>query len=134
MRELREGMEVPHIAAAFKELDLPVTDLQQLLEHLDTRRAGEITLDEFEQGCHKMKEPASRIDMARLMASLNGRVELADGMELRCERLSTNLGNLAERLGGAFAELREHVMCPDVRDKIPEVSLRRAGRMVVMHP
>lgn len=132
-RELREGLDVPGVRKAWKELDLPVIDLPQLWHHLDYTDKGEITLDEFEKGCRRLKDPASRYDMAMLAARLHGNAVRSGDLAARCSLASEDVDMLCNILGGAFAHLRQYVLSDEVGDQIPEVGLRRAGMMSKAH-
>jgi len=134
LREIKEALQVPQVRKAYEELDLPVTDLQQLWAHLDTHSDGEITLDQFEYGCMVLLEPAKRYDMATLSAKLNGRGVFCDSLSKRCDATVQDMDHLFSRLTIGFAKMREYVMSEDVKDLLPEVSLRRAGKMHIPRP
>jgi hypothetical protein len=133
-REIREGMQIPQVKKAYNDLDLPVTDIHQLWEHLDERAEGEITLDQFEHGCKILLEPAKRFDMACLSARLHGRAAFAENLERRCESTIADMDDLFARLSVGMGKLRKHVLSEDVNELFAEVGLRRAGRMHIPHP
>mmetsp|Transcript_31984 Transcript_31984/g.56540 ORF Transcript_31984/g.56540 Transcript_31984/m.56540 type:complete len:441 (-) Transcript_31984:40-1362(-) len=132
-RDLKEGLDVPGVRAAWKALDLPVTDMGQLWQHLDPMGKGEISLREFEKGCRRLKDPASRLDMACLAAKLNGNAVRCGDLDARCVYVSDDMETLCSILGGAFTHLRQYVLSDEVNENIPEVGLRRAGMMSKAH-
>jgi len=134
LREIREGMMVAQVKKAYDELDLPVTDLNQLWAHLDEHCEGEITLEQFEHGCQVLLEPAKRFDMACLSAKLAGRGVFADNLGKRCDGTVREMDKLFKRLSWGMAKCRQHAMSDEIKEVFPEVGLRRAGRMHIPRP
>lgn len=132
-RELKEALQVPQVKQAYDQLDFPVASLNQLWSHLDPYDYGEITLDEFEDGCKRLLEPAKKFDMACLSARLAGRARFSERLAERCDRTCEDIDVLCRNLSGGFAKLRDHVLSNEVNDLFPEVGLRRAGKMVIPH-
>merc|ERR1719199_49348 len=62
-RDFEDAMLMPQVQMAFKNLDLPVTNIKDLFNHLDKRRREEVTVEEFEKGILLLKRPASRFDV-----------------------------------------------------------------------
>merc|ERR1711924_457767 len=116
------------------DLNLPVSDLQQLWTHLDTYCEGEITLDQFEYGCTMLMEPAKRFDMACLSARLNGKAQFAENLTQRCDDVTAAMDDVFSKLSVGFAKCRQHVLSPEIKEIFPEVGLRRAGRMAMPPP
>jgi len=133
MREIKEGLGVPMVRAAFEELDLPIEDPNELWTHLDQHSMGEITLDEFEHGCMLLLEPAKRFDMAALSCRLNGRGEFTRHLADRCDATIDEMDRIFSKLNVGFQKCRAHVRSDDINDLFPEVGLRRAGKMAIPH-
>lgn len=129
LREIKEAMAVPQVKQVFEELNLPVVDVQQLWTHLDMENEGEITLEQFEQRCWILLEPAKRFDMACLSARLNGRAVFAENLGKRCDVTAREIDNLCKKLSVGFRQMRRHVLSEEVNDIFPEVGLRRGGKM-----
>mmetsp|Transcript_51404 Transcript_51404/g.122168 ORF Transcript_51404/g.122168 Transcript_51404/m.122168 type:complete len:350 (-) Transcript_51404:108-1157(-) len=128
--ELKEAMEIPQVAAAFKQLDLPVPDPDKLFKQIDKRRAGEVSVQEFKEGLLRLKEPATRVDYARLAARLGGKVTYMDRVEARTEDLRRKLHQTAESLSFAMEKLGSYTESEGVSEWLPEVPLRAQGRML----
>merc|ERR1712232_1490156 len=103
LREIKEALVVPLVKKTYDELELPVTDVEQLWHHLDEHDAGEITLDRFSDGCGKLLEPARRFDMAVLSAKLNARSQFAENLGDRCEAVTQDMEVLFKKLTTGFA-------------------------------
>lgn len=128
-RELEEAMSVPQISAAFKHLELPVGNVDELFSHLDRDKSGSITVEEFEAGVRLMKMPAKRFDVACLTATVGGHVTFVKNLEKRCDGLVGEMEYLADTLNSAFAELSTLVDPNSDTGAVPEVILRKAGRI-----
>jgi len=133
-REIKEAHAVPQVRRVFDELSLPVNDLHQLWDHLDTHCEEEITLDQFEHGCAHLLQPAKRMDMACLSARLNGRAEFTEELGQRADVTVKKMSRLFRQLSIGFSVLRTHVNKDEISEIFPEVGLRRAGKMVIPEP
>jgi hypothetical protein len=131
LREIKEAMVVPLVKKTYDELELPVTDVEQLWHHLDEHDVGQITLDRFADGCEKLLEPARRFDMAVLSAKLNARSQFAENLEDRCEVTAQEMEVLFKKLTTGFTLMRKHVLSKEVNEIFAEVGMRRAGKMTM---
>lgn len=61
--EFKEYMRSTQVKAYFHTLDLDVSQAHMLFNLLDADRSGEVSLDEFLDGCLRLKGPARNIDM-----------------------------------------------------------------------
>merc|ERR1719387_1935441 len=55
---------------AFKKLDLPIEDMEQIFLLLDADRTGSLGLDEFVRGIFRMQETAKQRDIIEIQAKL----------------------------------------------------------------
>mmetsp|Transcript_193 Transcript_193/g.633 ORF Transcript_193/g.633 Transcript_193/m.633 type:complete len:546 (-) Transcript_193:64-1701(-) len=127
--ELKEAMEIPQVAAAFTQLDLPVPEPFKLFKQIDKRNRGHVSVDEFREGLLRLKEPATRVDYARLAARLGGKVTYMDSVEARTEVLRQKLHDTAKALSFAMEQLGSYTESQGVSEWLPEVPLRAAGKM-----
>lgn len=133
-RDLQEAISVPQVAAAFKQLELPVQDVKELFSHLDRDRSGAISMQELETGIKQMKQPATRFDVACMTAQIGGSGQCVDQLKQRCKHLHRDLDSLKIHLGSAFAELSCLIQADCSTGQVPEVILRRAGRIQLGRP
>lgn len=129
IRDLKDALEVPQVAAAFKQLDLPFTDPIKLFDYLDTFREEEISSRQLKKGLANLKKPTKRFDYAKLAASVSGSAEFCGRLERRSESLTSHVSEVAGKLRFAFGELNEHAAGDMVETWAPEVGLRRSGMM-----
>lgn len=132
--DLRDAMFVPAVAKAFRRLELPVEDVDELFLNLDTERRGEITLDELEKGMQIMKQPTTRFDVACLTARIGGSVTFAGRLHKRTEAMYDQLGALREALEGAFDDLGALADPESDSGQVAEVGLRQAGKIHIPPP
>lgn len=132
--ELRDALEIPSVATCFRALEMPFPDVDTLFEHLDLHKKGELTLDQFKEGLYRLKEPASRLDYARLAAFLGGKVTYMGRVEQRSEVLRKRVKSTAEKLSIAVAKLGVYAQSEDVESWLPEVKLRKAGVISMAPP
>jgi len=128
--ELKEAMEIPQVAAAFTQLDLPVPEPYKLFKQIDKRNRGHVSVEEFKEGLLRLKEPATRVDYARLAARLGGKVTYMDRVEARTEVLRQKLHDTAKALSFAMEQLGSYTESQGVSEWLPEVPLRAAGKMM----
>lgn len=126
-REFQEATSVTVVQRALAKLDLPVTDYEELFQHLDRDRCGEILPEEFQARLETMKRPANRFDIACLTASIGGSVTYVTRMEQRSKVLLDDLHTLKVGMRRSFSEL--HALTKTDADSVPEVVLRKAGRI-----
>lgn len=126
-KDLAEAMLVPQVGKALKDLNLPVKGVQELFDHLDKQRLGEITVQELKQGLTQMKKPAGRFDIACLSASMGGCCTYTARMERRAVEAHDRLVMLRGKLHGAFSELEQLHKPGGPMSTMPELMLRQAG-------
>jgi len=129
LTELQVAMHLPDVADGLKALDLPVSDIKQLFLHLDRHRQGEITVEEFKEGLHRMKNPATRFDIACLSATIGGSVSFTERLEQRAQRTCASFQHLKATLQDAFSDLEELHLPGGAMSEMPELLLRKEGRI-----
>lgn len=75
---IQEFLEDARVESYFQALGLEPHDTERLFDHLDDDNSGEVSLDEFLQGCLRLRGQARSIDVYSVMhdvRTLNGRVE-----------------------------------------------------------
>jgi len=132
LHELQAAMDAPQVAHAFEQLDLPISDINELFRYLDKTNQGFISLDELVEGCLALKRPASRVDMMRFTARLGNSVRRASSLEGRAEANRQRLCGLTKNLQAMMTEVREYSYV--LAHRIPEVELRRQGKIVESPP
>jgi RNA binding exosome subunit len=83
--EFREQMEDDRVKAYFKVLDLNVDEAEQLFVLLDPQVSGEVSIDDFVQGCIRMKGGAKSIDVQTLLWQNKAMMEDLKKMNSRLE-------------------------------------------------
>jgi len=131
LRDFQDAMQLPQVAHAIRQLDLPVSDIKHLHTHLDKRRCGEVTAEEFEKGCLLLKMPASRFDVACLTANIGGSVTYVSRLENRCDDMMDELTGCNVAIARASKELNEFRLS---MGDVPEVGLRKDGRIKMGPP
>jgi len=66
--EFRQHLEAPKVRALFQTLDLGVAQAHVLFDLLDMDRSGSISVEEFIDGCMRLKGQAKAIDMNMVLA------------------------------------------------------------------
>merc|ERR1712151_526988 len=128
-REFTEAMSVPQVVRAINKLELPVKDHDELFSHLDRDRCGEMTPAEMQKRLETMKRPANRFDIACLTASIGGSVTYVHRMEKRTDALLHELKDLKWRMRQSFLELNQLTRTDNDSGQVPEVVLRKAGKI-----
>lgn len=128
-RELKDAMCIPRVAEAFRSLGLPVQSVEELLEHIDTKQRGHVSVDELLTGMELMKQPATRLDSAKLTATVGGNQAFAANLSDRGEKLVQRIGALRHNLQMAFDKLEMLTDTDNPLGKDPQLMLRRAGRI-----
>lgn len=126
MKEVKDAMSVPVIRDGLKNLNLPLTDAAELFDHIDKAGTGELSVDEFEDGLLKLREPTSRFDMACLTAQIGSSVAITTRLDKRSEALLETMHALSASLVDAFAELGDTAYSEEQVEVAPEVGLRRS--------
>mmetsp|Transcript_83008 Transcript_83008/g.216377 ORF Transcript_83008/g.216377 Transcript_83008/m.216377 type:complete len:433 (-) Transcript_83008:35-1333(-) len=131
-RELRDAQFVPAVAKAFKQLDLPLTDMKELFRHLDKNRKGAITVEEFEHHLRNMVKPSTALDVCSLTASIGGSVTYVSRMGRRSDVLMDQMDTLRDLLETSYSELGRLADPHLVTSPVAEVGLRQKG--VIYNP
>lgn len=132
IRELKDAQFVPAVAKAFKQLDLPLTDMTELFRHLDKNRKGAITPQEFEQNLSIMVKPSTCLDVCSLTASIGGSVTYVSRMGQRSDFLIEQMDTLRDLLETSYSELGKLSDPNLVSSPVAEVGLRQKG--VIYNP
>jgi len=128
-RDFRDSWGAPQVAQAVKKLDLPITDPEELFEHLDKTHIGTVSVEDFDRGLVNMKRPATRYDVACLTATIGGSVTYTGRIARRANRFITNMDELRFLLGTSFAELSQLAGGEEEESKQnvpPEIFLRQS--------
>jgi hypothetical protein len=129
-RDFLDAMSVPQLASAFRKLDLPLPDIESLFRHMDHQRSGRITLAQFEKSLTNMKTPATRFDVACLTATLGGSSTSVSRLERRADSALSKLETVKRTLTHSFGELSALAEPDSETGQVPEVMLRRMGKIV----
>eukprot|EP00928_Gymnodinium_smaydae_P033970 TRINITY_DN24187_c0_g1_i2.p1 TRINITY_DN24187_c0_g1~~TRINITY_DN24187_c0_g1_i2.p1 ORF type:complete len:497 (-),score=90.34 TRINITY_DN24187_c0_g1_i2:97-1587(-) len=73
--EFQDYLKMRHVQAYFKSLGLDATDAIMLFLILDADGTGEISLNEFVQGCYRIKGEAKNVDIAGMMTQHKAELE-----------------------------------------------------------
>jgi hypothetical protein len=90
--EIQKQLDRPKVQSWFKALDVDAKKAWKLFKILDEKNTGRVSLDDFVEGCLKLKGPATRVDVETLkweIREANNRAEHA-------------AGRLADLIEGAF--------------------------------
>jgi len=126
-RELRDAQYVPAVGKAFKQLDLPLNDMDELFRHLDKTRQGAITPEDFERNLCLMVKPSTALDVCSLTASIGGSVTYVGRMGRRSDVLITQMDTLRDLLETSYYELGRMADPNRVSTPVAEVGLRQKG-------
>mmetsp|Transcript_52121 Transcript_52121/g.137896 ORF Transcript_52121/g.137896 Transcript_52121/m.137896 type:complete len:409 (-) Transcript_52121:15-1241(-) len=113
LEELKSAFDNPVIARAFRQLDIPASDVEELFRALDVDDSGDITFDEFINGCMRLKSPPDRKDHMKLSMDLRRGIVLSSRFCDRCDRVQSGLQHTTATLNVVFAELRKHAQQSD---------------------
>mmetsp|Transcript_21743 Transcript_21743/g.61693 ORF Transcript_21743/g.61693 Transcript_21743/m.61693 type:complete len:461 (-) Transcript_21743:151-1533(-) len=127
--DIEEALLIPQIAAALRDLQLPVKGTRELFEHLDKRRVGEISVLELRHGLALMKNPATRFDIACLSATIGGSCTFTARIEQKAIAAYDELCDLSTTLETAFSELELLHLPGGKMSEMPELVLRKNGRI-----
>merc|ERR1719335_283920 len=67
IEEFEERFMDPHVQAYFSSLDLNPEDAWEFFKLLDADHGGILDIEEFVDGCMRVRGPAKSIDIARMM-------------------------------------------------------------------
>lgn len=127
--DLEEGMLIPGVAVALKDLQLPVQSIVELFDHLDKKREGHITVENMRKGLAQLKMPATRFDIACLSATIGGSCTFTKRVEKRSVSSYEKLCKLSVQLDSAFSELELLHLPGGQMAEMPELVLRKNGRI-----
>lgn len=127
-RMVRDAMFLPEIGGGFQRLDLPLQVPEELFEHLDTQRAGAMTVEEFERGVASLKRPSTTLDVALLTATIGGSATFCSRIDHRAQSCIGEMERLKDLLTTSFDELSS-LADPASKDSVPEVYLRSSGKI-----
>jgi hypothetical protein len=123
--ELRQAFNVPAIAKALAQLELPVNDPDALFSILDASGDGELTFTEFIEGCMRLRKRAGAVDVMKLRLHLNSSEQRGDDYVDKMGALSRRVKGLDHQLQVLFKELKGYVgRCSD------KVVVRRRGGLI----
>mmetsp|Transcript_89252 Transcript_89252/g.239225 ORF Transcript_89252/g.239225 Transcript_89252/m.239225 type:complete len:249 (-) Transcript_89252:98-844(-) len=71
LRQFQSYIGDPKKNAYFRGIDLNVFKIKKLFRLMDTDRSGEVSRDEFIQGCNRLKGEAKELDLAILQGEVN---------------------------------------------------------------
>lgn len=82
LEEIQECLFDPRVESYFQALGLEPHDAEQLFFHLDRDLSGEVSLDEFLQGCLRLKGEARSIEVYSVMHELKTLTSRFDDLEV----------------------------------------------------
>ncbi|CAK0828235.1 unnamed protein product [Prorocentrum cordatum] len=91
--EFSQILRVPMMKAFFKSLELNLKDSKQIFDYLDVKGNGELTLEDFIQGCTVLRGEAKSVDIAVLRSEWQRSTKQLQG------QMKTNLRQLQRGLG-----------------------------------
>jgi len=103
-REFQSALARKHVKEKLALIDIPVHDLEELFKLLDDDQSGEITIDEFFQGCEKLKGVAKGRDMITLSMNVQKCLRRVDGMSEVCDRQHDRLEDVIGRIDSMWNE------------------------------
>eukprot|EP00927_Polykrikos_kofoidii_P072970 TRINITY_DN69056_c0_g1_i1.p1 TRINITY_DN69056_c0_g1~~TRINITY_DN69056_c0_g1_i1.p1 ORF type:complete len:723 (+),score=107.73 TRINITY_DN69056_c0_g1_i1:157-2325(+) len=95
-REFTEHLHQKHSHATFATLELEITEPSEIFCLIDTDRGGSINMDEFVDGCLRLRGQARAVDVARF----------ASDTRTHCERLDENIKQLSEQLQSELRRIK----------------------------
>jgi len=81
--EFQEHMDKPHVKAYFQALELDVSQAHHLFVMLDADESNSVGIDEFIEGCVRLRGGARSVDVSMVL--------------LQCKKLSEQLNSLARK-------------------------------------
>jgi len=109
--EMRGAFSNVPIMRAWRQLDVPVQDSDELFEFLDLDRGGSVSFDEFIQGVMRLKSTAKEKDVATLFAQMNGNELSGEDLVERGKKLigaTRSLQTELEKAVDVLEDLAEH--------------------------
>jgi len=103
--EFLSAVQDPEVQWKLRQLELPVDDALRLFQVIDGDGSRSLTLNEFIDGCTKLKGPARSKDLLAVQASADTLAKKMDnlGAELQeCERMLAQMEEVSERMDRRF--------------------------------
>ncbi|CAK0867497.1 unnamed protein product [Prorocentrum cordatum] len=101
---IQEFLQDARVESYFQALGLEPHDTERLFDHLDDDNSGEVSLDEFLQGCLRLRGQARSIDVYSVMHDVRSLTtkfeELMDSLRV-VGRLASEHSNARQNLSGA---------------------------------
>mmetsp|Transcript_72544 Transcript_72544/g.194719 ORF Transcript_72544/g.194719 Transcript_72544/m.194719 type:complete len:127 (+) Transcript_72544:237-617(+) len=95
--ELHSQLSRPKVQSWFKAMDVDAKQTWKLFKILDSDRSGRVALDEFVDGCLRLRGPATVVDVE----SLKWEIRMVN---VRAEQTADRLSALIEKLGHSNAQ------------------------------
>jgi len=118
--ELEEHFNEESVRAYFRALDLDLDDAWTLFKLLDTNAEHSISINDFAVGCLRLKGPAKRIDVEKMMYDQNRMLKALAAFTEFVERNLVALGSLVQDTDmgdlGAAERLRGVAACEFLRE------------------
>eukprot|EP00930_Biecheleria_cincta_P071946 TRINITY_DN59395_c0_g1_i1.p1 TRINITY_DN59395_c0_g1~~TRINITY_DN59395_c0_g1_i1.p1 ORF type:complete len:613 (+),score=78.80 TRINITY_DN59395_c0_g1_i1:28-1866(+) len=92
--EFEHVLSVPHTSACLMAMDIDGSDAWTLFKLLDQDGDGQISIDEFIQGCVRLKGAAKALDFQQLMHQVDLILEALDRMSLHSEHQVSRIKEL----------------------------------------
>lgn len=127
-QELQDAFAIPEIVDAFEVLELPVKDAGTMFAQLGCDSMV-TTVDELIDGITKLSASALPFDTCCLTATIGGTASYATRLVDRSHEVFHNLRDIRHTLKAGIAELDRAIVEDDDLNQVPEVVLRKAGRI-----
>jgi voltage-gated sodium channel len=99
--ELNLQLDKPKVQSWFKALDVDTKQTWKLWEILDADNSGRVPLDDFIEGCLRLRGPATRVDVESLKWEIRGAAGTAEQSAERLAWLIENPGSPTSKLSVA---------------------------------
>jgi len=113
-----EHINEPQVAAYFRALDMDLNHAWKLFTLLDPDSSGTIDLEEFVEGCLKLRGPATRLDMEMVLSVARNTAKRQNMLAGKLENLEKQLHKTLQSKGSGAAGARtrdqvleEHFHC-----------------------
>jgi len=90
---LESQLSVPKVQSWFKALDVDAKQAWKLYKILDHDRSGHVSIEEFVEGCLRLRGQATRVDVESMKWEIRGSTKRAEQNAQRLTQLIENLGN-----------------------------------------
>lgn len=127
-QELQDAFAIPEIVNAFQVLELPVHDAATMFAQLGCDDFI-TTVEELMDGIQKLSQKALPFDTCCLTATIGGTASYATRLVARSDDVVHNLRDIRRTLKAGIAELNRAIVEDDDLKEVPEVVLRKAGKI-----